>query len=1560
MAISKQTTRTIKLSGRQNIKATAVYETAESAINNATVNIPLSITIRPGITPEQTKTFDYKFVIDSNKIQVNLSDVINKVADGFLSDIVTNYIDEDRELKTLLNYGDDKQTVIINQRYGPKDQAGVNTIQLKLLQPLPDDIELGRTVFVSREVTNTVIDTTKIRYAPAIDNTPYLRPKNMLAKANVNLGASLNNVTLKVLGLETASVGGYTTSNNISFEDSVMRQWYSFDFNSSELNIDFTDYNNFVFYGSAAMRLAAFKEKVRQLNDLDAKIQQFAGSVFTGSLAFAGSSYILEQSARFAKEKETLIRSFDRYEQYLYFTPSGSNSAYSASAYYADSGMEYNSIGYWPKDTNGNLYQPSTTQADDWYNQQIEIAQRFDEFNENNLVNTLPMHIRDNDDSSAYITFVAMIGHFFDIIKPYIDQFPNIYDRALNPDTGLSKDLIIEIADSVGFPLPTLNSVYNLSDNVLGTDSTEARRDFTSETYKRLLHNIPFFVKSKGTRSSLNALLTSFGISNELINIKEIGTSVSSSLYVFDEYTNGLEFTGTNSYVKLPLSQSLRTPAPKSIQLNISTVVEQDMTVMRGDNKWALKIATHPTIAGLGRFELTSGSTTILTSSYQPIFDDELLNVTIRTYDTGSYASLFVVQTNDDDIIFSSSMSETSGSGVFVPMWSSSAYIYIGGTGSLVTNQFQGTIDEVRLWGMNLTDEMVINTAFDPGSNAGNDYTDAADYLYTQLSFDKIDFTSVTSSLLNETPYKDITIAPSLEYIDAVGLNTGSFVRYSRSVRQVLPEIGSTGYVTKKVRVAQPPVFITDESGVKTLSRTTSIVPVSQKQRQVQLGKNKISISTSPTEIVNQNIIRNIGLENINAALGSPSELYKALDADLETLRDYYNQYYYVDVDINKYIRILSAVTSVLNDVIDYFIPAKTTLQTGVVIEPNALEQIKIKPLRKIRVYGANTRKTMNAPGSLTGSVPDYQATFNLAQKIDTRNTLLPSGLYETYDRQTENWLDSELISQSLKPSRPSTIRPNKQVVGGYETYDRQSENWLDSELISQSLKPSRPAFIDAHTLSPSGQFVVYELQHLDWLEYRTISNSYAPGTEEFTSASFQPWPKVTVDMGTIDMNKIGYYDANNGKDGAEPFKRVYPRKMFDFEISASRPGGSTSINTNVLYEIQPSCDFRDLGTYTYFSSPYGIYYYPEIKKTPQTKRRLKSVWNFESQSFDNEVTWAYGTSYVLGDVVYQSVTRADISENYSETDSVTYDATRKGNGKYYVYKTPSYYPGQPAKISYIPPSLDNTNWERLYFRPVKVFEPKRVVFETFTVADPSLNNYLTTTISVDKVIDIPNRYVDSISIGNIAGNSYVQGEVAVQNIALLFAVQSNNSDIRIRLYRTDTDRNNDVSRDITTTPDSNAGVLLDMLVNGFNVAELINPIQTLVADSQPPAGKIFYTINNQSATTKIDINLLLYYFAVEVESRVPLGYLKKHYRFFRDNATATKRRNYEGCKNTIDTTIDGLPPIQVFITEGTEVTVAPRPSRRNPEKEEIKPGSGGKLDVSGPVKASPINRRVK
>lgn len=1523
-------------------------------------------------------------VLSTIPIEINISTPIINSAFSFLNSTYDTYVDEDRELKTLLNYGEDRQTVVLASRYGPLDTNGLQTIQVKLLDAIPPDVSTNSTVFLSREVAKTLIDNVRIKFAPEIDTTPYLRPKNLSAKSNLTLGKSINNVTLNVLSINSGSIGISDSYKNISFEDQIFRKWYSYDFNSSELNIDFSDYNNFVFYGSAAMRVSAFREKLRQLEQIEAsRIQFLSSSTYIGNSGSAGFLFVQQNSAEFAKQKEDIIRGFDKYEQYLYFTPSGSNSPYSASAYYVDNQLEYNPQGYWPKDVSGSVYSVYATQSIDWYTEQLAIAQRFDEFNENNLINTIPTYLREDDNSAAYITFVSMIGHFFDLIKPYIDQVPNIWSKNLNPNKELSKDLLHEVAESFGFNLPTIDSIYNITDYILGSNSEPSRRELTSEIYKRLLHNLTYFSKSKGTKTGLYSFLRTLGITPQLISIKESGVPVTGSYHVYDEYSTVLDFDQTKqSYLTLPMVASAR--SPKTLQFSCVVGKPQQMTIITGDNRWAMNVIPHPTNYNIGRFEIASGSSQviILSSSYQEIYNDIPVSVTLDV--AGSVSTLRVIQTEGEDVVFDSSMSETSS---FATLWNSTQFAYVGGAGSLVTNRFEGYVDEVRLWKDNLSSQTILNTAFDPGSSAGDTYDAASEHLLVQLSFNNVNtaLLAASSSINNETPYKNVSAAPSLQNIFAFNVSGSDFSRYNRTIRQEMIQGGSSTYTTSKVKIAPPPVFINSDNGLR-LYKNRSIVAPSVKK--YSRGYNKIILSSSPTDIVNQNIIRVFGLENINSLLGSPSSLYTSTGTTLNILRAHYQQYYNVTVNKNRFIRIMSEVSEVLSQVADYFVPAKSNLLKGITIEPNVLEQVKITPLKQIRVYGKNTRRTLNAPGSRTGSSPDYGATFNLTKTIDAAPDVVALGSLKTYKSRIADLTKEPnvYVTGKYAPVSGSLNTSTIQLISKVDklttqliatpTFLPESVNKLTTKLnglvttLSSSISNLKTTLEKIPT-NISSSYVTYKAGAEVSIKQITGSYDVYRGIVEvsndidFTSAyktytlkhiatnlrgileelSGSKIPSI-ADVGLSNMNKIPYNSTNNGTTGAEPYNRLYARKLFSSEVNTTRNGGSASIYKPALYDIPPSADFRDFGVYTYFNKSTGIYYFPEVIKEPSYYKPLNQTWDNTSQSFNNINVWAPGSRYNIYDVVYQS-----IDNTYIPTlgqDIVKSSAG--GNGLYYVFKTkPSYRPptdnisfNSGSVPSYTPPSLDKANWEILRFNPSLKLIPKRVVFDIYTNSNLSQTNFKTTTIPVGRNVDNPTRYLDTLSIISIAANSFVVGEVLLQNIAALLAVQSNFGGIRLRLYRTADARNLDISRSITTRPTGSHGVLVDLEIPTANTAMFVNPFATLVADGLPPAGTLYYTINNLDSSDKISMSLSMYYFAIEIEPKIPRGYLRKHYRFFRDNSTALKRRNYVGCRNTNTTTLDGLPPVQVFLSEGTEITVSQTVSN-----DEIITGGGGQLNVT-------------
>jgi len=532
--------------------------------------------------------------ISLSTANVQLFDALSATARQVVREKVLTFFDENREYKTLLNFGDDRQYVAEAWRIAPKDTG---SIQLKLTKPLDEDITVETPSFVSREIAQTVVDIVNFVLGPLGDGTPFLRPYIIDDRNYVNGKMFSSNTNLVSLGLEQGSEVQRINNTTIALGDATFRRWFTGDFKASELNIDFTDYNNFVHFGSAYKRLQAFNEKLIKIDELTSASKYDSASI---------SSSIISNTFKL-KERENIIRNFDPYEQFLYYATS--SLPYSASAFYVTGEVEYNPIGTWPKQVDGTPYSPYSTTAINWLTTQTGIAQRYDDNNPNYLVLNLPKHIQEDADSTDFLTLFEMVGHLVDNIKVYIDQFPNIYSTNINPLEDLSMDQVYEVAQSFGLKLPNVYALENLQTFNAQFSGESGSRSYVAETWKRFLHSMVYFNKTKGSRTSFDALLNTYGINSPALQIKETTHPASGNYIRSDELTYGLEFTGSAvNYVTVPFVSGSITAS--SVQLSFNPIARRSSSLLTTDN-WAIDLVPHPSSSKLdyGRIHVVSGST---------------------------------------------------------------------------------------------------------------------------------------------------------------------------------------------------------------------------------------------------------------------------------------------------------------------------------------------------------------------------------------------------------------------------------------------------------------------------------------------------------------------------------------------------------------------------------------------------------------------------------------------------------------------------------------------------------------------------------------------------------------------------------------------------------------------------------------------------------------------------------------------------------------------------------------------------------------------------------------
>ena len=417
-----------------------------------------------------------------------------------------------------LNFGGNQLIIAVNVAYST-DSNGANLL-IKLYEPLPTDFDVKSTLWIVDQVAQSVSYNVNIQVeAEAVTNNNALRGPNF--KIDVNQKVGLTTQYYNYNNLIASPVTSSFNKLNSYYQDK-----------SININVDYTNFANFIHFSSATERLNNFTYKLGLIESYNAQINA-QKSVVGGNLAASSSIGFLSQSI------SNIITNFDTYEYYLYYT----------SASYA-----------WPKINNKQPYQQASvtsTAGLNWLGSattapsasnvsMLYSASYYDLTNKDMLINTIPQYLLDDPNNAPYETFVYMIGQHFDNVWIYYKDVTNRYNNTNNPNTGVSLDLVGDALRGLGISLYT-NS--NLSDNlyyslfginadgsllpptgseritnyVTSSIATLPAQTIQSEVYKRIYHNLPYLLKTKGTHRGIKALISCFGIPEGILTVNEFG-----------------------------------------------------------------------------------------------------------------------------------------------------------------------------------------------------------------------------------------------------------------------------------------------------------------------------------------------------------------------------------------------------------------------------------------------------------------------------------------------------------------------------------------------------------------------------------------------------------------------------------------------------------------------------------------------------------------------------------------------------------------------------------------------------------------------------------------------------------------------------------------------------------------------------------------------------------------------------------------------------------------------------------------------------------------------------
>lgn len=446
----------------------------------------------------------------------------------------------------VLNFGFNETYQIINFRF-EIDFSTIPEVFIKLYEPLPAKYGEKSKVYISEEIISPFLDFVSIVPKHIPD------PVTTLAGPNFNL--------------EEFEGGSVATSfkswndllaANASTSQQLIDSYFSGSLSGIKLNINYRYFDNFVHYSSAVERVKNFKYKLEL-------IEYYSNQITTVNSISGSSTSVSTNLADLYSKRNGIVSTFDDFEKYLFFESAESKlySHYDVTSSYGISG----SIEPWPKNSlsNSTVYvnwidafqlwsqnintwsadpysyfstqQPvNSAEAEAYYENLLEIATIYDRYNIHKLQNTIPIHIQDSEDGEQYVLFINMMSQHFDILWTYIKSLTTIHTREEHPKDGMPNDLLYHVASSMGFNLLNGKSAselwkYSLGVDELGNALQDSLTGITSisdesntkEIWRRLVNNLPYILKSKGTSRSIKALLSCFGIPSSVLTIKEYG-----------------------------------------------------------------------------------------------------------------------------------------------------------------------------------------------------------------------------------------------------------------------------------------------------------------------------------------------------------------------------------------------------------------------------------------------------------------------------------------------------------------------------------------------------------------------------------------------------------------------------------------------------------------------------------------------------------------------------------------------------------------------------------------------------------------------------------------------------------------------------------------------------------------------------------------------------------------------------------------------------------------------------------------------------------------------------
>ena len=931
-------------------------------------------------------------------IDLPREDIVDQLCDAFEMDV--NLFDDEtsKYLTHLAHFGDGKNKLIANwekddvtfrnfkydelrDKFLPEYvDGGFNSLVLKMYEPLGKEVQPNQELFISKIITQPIIDEISI----VDDSEEYCVPlkgpnfgvNDCGSPADTGfeiideLVASGSESSAKLIDTFVSASGVDTKKLNVEYVSS------SFDFIETEYgySVDGTvseayRFDNFVHFGSAEERARNYFYKVSLLETYKngiATIESSSGDATT-------SLSLLREKESLQKKINDVKANFDGFEHFL--TDSTSSLAF-------------------PKESDGVSLQ-STGSGDSvaWYNTLLVSSSAYDRDNVDYLPNNIPQYIKNDDEQTDFILFLDMIGHHFDILWTYVTALKKNIKVEEKQRIGISDDMLKHILKNYSWIPHSSQSTKRLWEYVLGfRDSkktsklVKSGKEYENTIWRRILNNLPYLLKHKGTRRGLSAVLSTYGIPSSLLTIMEFGgprqQETQTTTFTFDDRTSAVQMPNDTDNSKILVDWKLENGVSSShaVEVRFRTSNQHTQSLITNEPYWNVKLEHQ--FGNIGRLNFSSSFGEVVTTSGS-LFNDEFTQFVINvnhhsSSENGTSESIELVAMQDFQsrirMQFSSSTDFTSSINEF-----------FSGSQLSVGDGFTGSLDEFRIWSSSLSSSVIADHTLFPEKINGNHISSSTEDLMLRLDFEKPKNLDSNPSIPNVAP--DTGSNGTIRYASSAtgsGFSDNPTYPFHYDVydRQVTAKVPSMGFgPADKFRFESASLVQNLSYKQRATKKAFDTAP---------LDSNQLGIFLSPSKELNMDIIKSLPDFSIDDYIGHAGDQYKDDYPDLLNLRKYVFGRY--NLNIYEYINIIKYIDKSLFETIKQMIPARVKVMDGLLIEPHFLERNKERRREPVaELMESKEGKEDVSRGSViavTSSVEHKEVNLDLSDVVELTETL--------------------------------------------------------------------------------------------------------------------------------------------------------------------------------------------------------------------------------------------------------------------------------------------------------------------------------------------------------------------------------------------------------------------------------------------------------------------------------------------------------------------------------------------------------------------------------------------